>query len=510
MTKLREILRLHSMGISQRSIAAACECSRNTVAKALRQAENNGIVWPLGNEMTDAELNMRLFGVKKSRVRHEPDYEYIHKELAKEGVTLTLLWAEYCDACRNESKAPLMYTQFCARYSQYAMREKATLRVAHKPGERMEVDWAGSTMSLTDNITGERITAYVFVAVLPYSGYAYAEGFLSMNQESWITGHVNAFNHFSGAAKIIVPDNLKTGVSGRVDWHTPIINKTYHEMAEHYGAAVVPARIRRPKDKPAAESAVNVISTWIIAALRNRQFFSLAELNGAVSQKLSELNEKPFQKRAGSRKSAHEEEKFFLAPLPARPFEMAAWRVATVQLNYHIAVEHMNYSVPFEYIKRKVDVRMTKNMVEVFYGGNRIASHARLYGRPNQYGTLAEHMPEKHRQYIKWNAERFLSWAGGIGPNTEAAVKALLNSRVVEQQSYKSCIGLLKLADKYSVSRLESACGKALSYTPNPSLKSVQNILRSGSDKISRGAGNPDDSSEYGFVRGASYYGRKP
>jgi hypothetical protein len=300
-------------------------------------------------------------------------------------------------------------------------------------------------------------------------------------------------------------------VSGRIDWYTPIINKTYHEMAEHYGVSVIPARIRKPKDKPSVESTVNVVSTWIIAALRNRQFFPIGEINEAIRKKLTELNDKPFQKRPGNRMSAFEEEKAFLLPLNPRPFELASWRVAAVQLNYHIAAESMNYSVPFEYIRRKVDVRMTKSMVEVFYGGSRIASHIRLYGFPGQYSTVEEHMPENHQQYNKWNAARFVNWAGNIGPNTEVVVKALLASRAIEQQSYKSCIGLLKLADKYSVGRLESACQKALSYTASPSLKTVQTILKTGSDKINEETINQSEAieqSDFGFTRGASYYGR--
>jgi hypothetical protein len=209
--------------------------------------------------------------------------------------------------------------------------------------------------------------------------------------------------------------------------------------------------------------------------------------------------------------SAFEEEKAFLLPLNPRPFELASWRVATVQLNYHIAAERMNYSVPFEYIRRKVDVRMTKSMVEVFYGGSRIASHIRLYGFPGQYSTVEGHMPENHQQYNKWNAARFVNWAGNIGPNAETVVKALLASRAIEQQSYKSCIGLLKLADKYSVGRLESACQKALSYTASPSLKIVQTILKTGSDKINEETVNQSEAieqSDFGFTRGASYYGR--
>jgi transposase len=482
------------------------------VSRVLRRAADAGISWPLEREISDEALGRILFGERSTQsTRKQPDYEHIHKELAKSGVTLSLLWNEYCEVCRQEGSIPMMHTQFCAHYHEFAAKMKATLHIGHKPGERMEVDWAGTTTSIQDDMTGKPLNVYVFVAVLPYSGYTYAEGFLSRNQESWTAAHVNAFGYFGGVTKIIVPDNLKTGVTGRLDWYTPLINKTYHEMAEHYGVSVIPARVRKPKDKPSVESAVNVTSTWIMAALRNRQFFSVGELNGAIRKKLAELNDKPFQKRSGCRRSAFEEEKAFLLSLNSRPFELASWRIATVQLNYHIAVEKMNYSVPFEYIKRKVDIRMTKDTVEVFYGGNRIASHVRLYGFPGQYRTVTEHMPENHQQYNKWNAERFVSWASAIGPNTEAAVKSLLASRTVEQQSYKSCIGLLKLADKYSVSRLEASCRKALSYTASPSLKIVQTILKTGSDKITDTDGtseNTVEQSEFGLTRGAGYYVR--
>ena len=289
-------------------------------------------------------------------------------------------------------------------------------------------------------------------------------------------------------------------------------------MAEHYGTAVIPARVRKPKDKPRVEGTVGILSTWIIAALRDSQFFSLGELNESVRIKLLEFNEKPFQKKPGNRLNALEEEKPFLLPLPIHTFEMAEWSIATVQFNYHVAVGKMNYSVPYENIKHKVDVRVTKNMVEVFYDGNRIASHPRLHGRTGQYSTLPEHMPANHQAYSQWNAERFLSWGRSIGEKTEAVVAALLASRHIEQQSYKACIGLLKLADKYSVARLEAACKRALTYTSTPSLKSIQTILKSGSDKCAGPKVSRSDelntfstsaSQQHAFTRGAGYYGRK-
>jgi hypothetical protein len=282
-------------------------------------------------------------------------------------------------------------------------------------------------------------------------------------------------------------------------------------MAEHYDTAVIPARVRKPKDKPNAEGTVGIISTWIIAALRNQKFFSLQELNSAIKEKLEAFNQRPFQKKEGSRYSIFsEEEKPFLMPLPATPYELATWKTATVQFNYHISVDKMHYSVPYEYIKHKVDVRVTRNIVEVFYQNHRICSHPRLYGRHGQYSTVEAHMPEDHQNYVQWNAERFISWAQKVGPNTEITIKSILSSHKVEQQGYRSCMALLKLADKYSVIRLEAACKKALFYTPNPSLKSVKTILSTGQDKvIDQPAVTNNDSAQYGFTRGAEYYGRK-
>ena len=369
------------------------------------------------------------------------------------------------------------------------------------------MDWAGDTATVVDTDTGETIPAYVFVATLPYSGYSYVEAFFSMNQECWTAAHVNAYKYFGGVAKIIQCDNLKTGVirHGRNEVE---LNKSYQELAEHYGTAILPARVRSPKDKAFVEGTVGVISTFILAALRNQQFLSLDELNDSIQERLYEFNHKPFQKKNGSRASEFEDEKTFLLALPAQPFELSTWKIATVGPNYHISVDGMNYSVPYEYIKQKVDVRVTRSTVEVFFGGNRICSHVRLYGRKNQYSTTESHMPEKHQQYIQWNGERFRKWASKIGIETQTVVSAILSGYKVEQQGYKACMGLLKLADKYTPERLENACRKALTFTPRPSLKNVQAILASGQDKTEE-VRETVSSSQYGFTRGAEYYGGK-
>lgn len=514
MTKYREILRLHSQGLSGRSIASSCQCSRNTVSAVLERAERQSVSWPFKKDMTDANLQELLFPEKSiTSNRKLPDCEHVHKEMAKSGVTLSLLWHEYCEQCRLSGEIPLMYSQFCRYYRKYAHTTKATMRIKRKPGELLEVDWAGQTTFIIDNITGEFITVYVFVATLSCSQYAYVEAFLSMNMESWITAHVNTYNYFGGVTRILVPDNLKTGVD-KVSRHETKINKTYHEMAEYYGTAVIPARVKHPKDKPVAEGTVGIISTWIIASLRHQQFFSLQELNSAMRLKLEEFNQKPFQKRQGSRKSAFlEEEKALLLPLPATPYELATWSIASVQYDYHIIADKNHYSVPFEYIRHKVDVRMTSKIIEVFFHNHRIASHVRVRNQEDQVITVPDHMPEKHKRYLTVNSEYFKDWAVSVGPHAAIVIKAILSAHKVEKQGYRSCTSLMKLADKYSLSRFEEACERALSYTPSPSFKSIQTILKTGQDKVSV---RPDsrqvtkrDAENFGFVRGADYYGGK-
>ena len=511
MSNYREILRLGEMGLSRTSIGTALGYSRNTVAEVLRRAQIKGIELPLPDDLSDRELGDMLFPEKaKDKNRKMPDCEKIHKELGKCGVTLTLLWDEYCNECRQNNEIPYAFTQFRYHYHRYVQTTKATMHLVHKPGEKLEVDWAGATTSVVDRDTGEAQTAYVFVATLPCSGYSYVEAFLSQNQESWINAHIHAFEFFGGVPRLIIPDNLKTGVD-KPGWYSPTINRTYHELAEYYGCAVIPARVRKPKDKPSVEGTVGNITTWIIAALRNRRFFTLEDLNEAIAEKLQVFNEKPFQKKPGSRQSAfYDDEREFLQLLPRNRYELAVWKKLTCGFNYHISLDKNFYSVPYEYIKHEMDVRVTGTIVEIFYQNHRVCSHPRLYGRPGQYKTIPEHMPEKHKSYTEWNAERFISWAKSIGVNTQTVITAILSSHKIEQQGYRACMGVLKLGDRYGVQRLEAACEKALSYTPNPSYKNIDSILKSGSDKIvpQNTQAKPVDES-HSFIRGAGYYGRK-
>ena len=509
--KYGEILRLASKGFSRRNIALSVPCSRNTVAKVLARAEELGLSWPLPEGMAEPELTQKLFGQEDNvpcSSRRMPNFEHIRKELLKNGVNKKLLWTEYLEECRQCGEQPLMYSQFCYYIQQDEKKRRATAHIPRKPGEQVEVDWAGDPAYVTDPNTGEAIVARIFVGVLTYSQYAYVEAFPDEKTPSWIKAHVHMFEYFGGAAKILVPDNTKTAVNHKGGWYTQELNTTYHELAEHYGTAIIPARVRKPKDKPSVEGNVGHVSTWIVAALRNEQFFSFEELNEAIRIKLERYNSANFQKKDGSRQSLFkEEEASLLIPLPATAYELAEWKEATVQYNYHVSYDSMFYSVPAEYLGDKVNLRITENAIEVYMGENRIASHTRLRGRRGQYSTIPEHMPADHREYFEWNGERFRKWAKSIGENTFQVVDAMLTSARVEQQAYRSCMGLLKTADKYSKVKFELACAKALKYTPTPSYKVIKNILATA--KLSE-AGTPaaSTSSKYGITRGADYYRR--
>jgi transposase len=514
MTNYKEILRLANLGISQTDIAKSCKCARKTVRSVLNKSREIGLMYPIPNETTDADLEKLMFPNKSRPIinRKYPDYDFIDKELLRNGVTLKLLWYEYCGACKQSNDIPLMYSQFCYHFQKYSEIKHATMHIHRKSGEQIEVDWAGDSAHIIDTDTGELIPCYMFVGVLNYSLYAYVEAFLSMKLEDWITAHVHMYQYFGGSSRMLIPDNLKTGVN-HSDWYTPEINKTYHEMAEYYNTAVLPARIRSPKDKPSVEGTVNVISTWITAAIRNEKFFSIAELNYEIHNRLEIFNHKPFQKKEGNRYDIFvSDEKPLLTPLPSVPFEMSQWKQATVQFNYHISVDKMQYSVPYEYIKHIVDVRLTRHIIEVFYNNQRICSHKRLYGKPSQYSTVEAHMPEDHQKYLQWNKERFIEWAKKIGSYTVTVVKSILASYKVEQQGYKACMGLLKLSDKYLIENLELACKKALLYTPHPSYKNVKNILVTGQHKLpeqkdERKEINSTSNNQFSYTRGAKYYG---
>jgi transposase len=519
MIRYLEILRLNHQEMSQRGIAAATGHSRRIVKEVIERAQSKEISYPFGDNITDLWLQNFLFPEKNpvEKGRKIPNYEYLHKELARSGVTLSLLWEEYKRQCEDENKIPYSYRQFCREYREFALKTKATLRIKRKPGEIMEVDWAGSTLQIYNALTGEQIKAYVFVATLPCSQYSYVEAFLSMDLPSWIAANKNALEFFGGSPNLIVPDNLRTGVD-KSSRYLPIVNRAYQEFAEYYNTAIVPARVRKPRDKGSVEGNVGHVSTWIIAALRNEKYFSITELNEAVREKLNEVNSKPFQKKDTSRLEAFEnEEKFALTPLPARPFELSMWKSVTVPYDYHIEVDKMFYSVPYEYIKHQVEIRETRIVIEVFFKNLRIASHKRLYGTVGQMSTLEQHMPENHQKYVNHTPQAVFEWARKNGPFTELVLKSIFKRYSTEQQALKVSLGFMKLADTHSPALLEEACMRALQIATNPDLKSVQALLTSSKEKVKSSVNKTTKdkkhtdtkitTTNHGFTRGASYYG---
>ena len=420
MANYREILRLHSLGASQRSIAQQVQSSRDTVADIIKSAKAAGISWPLGEDVTNEMIQELLYPGKYALAcpYTQPDFSEIHKELAKKDVTLTLLWEEYCVKVRDSGGIPYMYTQFCEKYRRWARVTKATMRITHKPGDAVQVDWAGDPLYITDSVTGEVEPAYIFVAVLPCSWYTYAEVCGDMKTENWLLCHVHAFNYFGGVPRLLIPDNCRTAVSKNTRYET-ILNKSYQELAEHYNVAIVPARVGKPDDKPAAEGSVRFVSTWITASLRNRRFFTLGEAMQAVAEKLEELNRRPFKKRPGCRLTAFEqEEKEFLKPLPLYTYEPSVWVHPKVGYDYLVSDGFNKYSVPFDLIGEKVDVRLTKHIVEVFYKHTKVAAHVRLDKPQRDPIVKPEHMPEAHRKYLGYNADEFTVWATGAETRT--------------------------------------------------------------------------------------------
>ena len=515
MSKEKQILQCWGNGYSQRQTAASLGVSRNTVSAVIAAAKRQGITAEAAAAMDEPVLVQKLFPEKAYEpVQAIPDFENIHKELLREGVTLRLLWEEYASACSQAKQAPYMYSQFCKLYGDYVDQNRLTMHLQHKPGDKCMVDWSGTTMKIYDRVTGEDCKCYLFVATLPFSMYCYAEACLTMQEEDWINCHIHMYRYFGGVTKILVSDNLKTGVISHKKGEDPVLNRCYQEMAEHYKTTILPARVLAPKDKAAVEGSVGKLTTHIIAKLRDRRFFSIVELNQAVRKLLDAFNRRDFQKKDGSRYSVYTEEELpFMKPLPQMPYEFATWKTATVNVNYHVAFDNQFYSVPYAYARRKVEIRSTKNLVEVYYQNTRICSHRRLYGRKGQYSTHPDHMPSNHQFYGEWNKERFQHWATNIGPSTTEVVKRLFDSYRIEEQAYRGCLSLLKLADKYSAERLENACRAALEHLASPRYKNIRLILEAGQDRPGKATDVPADKdrqdsvNQHTHLRGASYYG---
>jgi transposase len=504
----KRILQLKAEDVSQRGIADVLGCSRNTVASALAAAEAAGLTWDGAAERDGAEVRRLLLGApRRQKGRAEPDFQQVHKELGRPHVTLVTVWNEYATRCRLEGSAPYQYSFFCEQYRRWAGAMGAVMRIAREPGERVEVDWAGDPVSYRDPATGQPLEGWLFVAVLPYSAYAYVEAFADMRLGAWIDAHVAAFEFFGGAARLVTPDNLRVGVS-RADRYEPALNPAYQQLADHYGTAVVPARPRRPRDKPAAEGGVRHVAYAVAAALRDRRFFSLGEFNEAVFDEVAKINARPFQKRGDSRLIVFErDEKPLLRPLPPFRFEVAELRKAKPGPNYHVQVGGNFYSVPARLIGRVLDVRVTSRLVEVFDGPERVASHARIKAGKGRYATVVEHMPAAHRaQAAEWTPERFACWAARIGPATAEVAAAILGSSKVPEQSYRSCLGVVSLAKKKGgPARLEQACERALAATPSPSYTVVKRLWADWQPPRDTEPGAPSLGGK-GFVRGAGYY----
>lgn len=506
MSKEKEILQRFFKGESQRSIAAVLRVSRNTVAKVVKAYHEHILDASSFEGMDAVAVHRHLFPDEAALPgQAQPNYEFIHKELLKSGVTLKLLWEEYVADCRQANKLYFMYSQFCKRYRDYVDMHHLTMHIHHKPAERLMVDWAGTTLTIHNPETRAVSKVYLFVATLPFSMFCYAEACRDMKEHSWIQAHIHLMDFLGGSARLLVSDNLRTGIISNRKHEDPIANRAYQDFADHYGMALLPARVLAPKDKAAVESSVGLVTTHIIAKLRNRQFFDLYEMNMAIREALERFNSAPFQKKDGSRSSIfNTEERPFLRPLPKCQYEYAEWKKSTVQLNYHITIDHQNYSVPYEYVRKRVDVKLTNRIVEIYSEGRRIASHRRLIGKRGQYSTIEEHMPKNHQLYSQWNGNRFRRWSAKCGNAVHTVIERMLASYRVEEQAYKGCLSLLKLAEKYGHQRLEAACKLALHQVPSPRYKLINNILVTQQDiKFEK----PVEASKNAFIRGAAYYG---
>ncbi len=424
---------------------------------------------------------------------------------------MALLWSEYCAEAIAAGKKPYMSTQFSDNYHKWARISKATMRIQHKPGDTMEVDWAGASIDIYDSVTGNISPAYLFIAVLSCSGYVYAEVCPNMKSDAFILCHVHAYEYFGGVTRLLVPDNLKAGVTKNTRYET-LIPRAYREMADHYETAIIPARVRHPQDKPNAEGSVKFATTWIIAALRNNHFFSLSEAQSAVAEKLEELNSRPFQKKVGNRRSAYEnEEKAFMQPLPKTSFEPAVWSTAKVQTDYLISDGINKYSVPFDLIGEHVDIRVSGHAVEVFFHGSRVASHMRIMKAQRDPIRRPEHMPPEHQKYLSYNSDGFMNWASAAGDSTVKVVQYFLNSGREPEQGFKYCVSLMKAADRYGQQRIEQACERILSVTAQPSFRNIQSILKNGQDKLPLEHAPESFKSvrkSKGITRGAAAYGK--
>ncbi len=504
MRKIREILRMkQELGFTHRSIAQALHVSVGTVSEYLAKAKKRSLGWPLPEELSDSELEARLFPrPPSSRERVTPDFAHVHEELKRHrGLTLLQLWVEYAE----DNPGAYRYSRFCELYGRWKKKLNPTMRQRHRAGEKTFVDFSGKKPHIVDPKTGEVVEVELFVAALGASSYTYVEATPSQSLESWVKAHERMSDYFGGSTEIWTPDNLRSGVVW-ADRYEPGINRTYEELAAHYGAVVIPARVRKPKDKAKVESAVQVAQRWILAVLRHRTFFSIAELNEAIWEQLENLNGRPMQKLGASRRELYKRlDQPALKPLPQERYELSTWKRCRVNIDYHVDVDDNLYSVPYQLIHEKVEARMTPSVVEVVFKGQRVASHPRKKGK-GQFATNPEHMPRSHREHLEWTPSRLIHWAEKTGPATGRVVSEILKRRPHPEQGFRSCLGVMRLGRRFCNERLEAACARAEALS-SYSYRTVKNILSAGLDGVVLEAGaeaKPRD--EHENIRGADYY----
>ena len=509
MRKLKEVLRLRfDKGLAYRQIARSCSVSASTAREYVNRAESAGLGWPLPEGLNERQLDERLFpgsprGEPTLR-RPLPDLPGIHRELRRKSVTLQLLWEEYKEAHPDGYE----YSQFCERYRRWAKTVDVCLRQRYRAGEKMFVDFAGQTLPVTDPETGVVRQVQLFVAVLGASSHTFAEARETQQLPDWIEAHIHAFEFFGGVARITVPDNPKPAVTLPCRYE-PELNPTYQEMAEHYGTAVIPARVRKPRDKAKVEAGVLLAERWVIAVLRHRTFFGLGELNQAIRELLVRLNERPFKKMPGSRAELFRSlDAPALGSLPSTRYEFADWERAGVNIDYHIHVKADDhyYSVPYTLVQQRVEVRLRARTVEVFFRGNRVALHRRSKVRGG-FTTLDEHRPKSHRRYLEWTPGRIIDWAAKVGPRCAEAVERILASKPHPEQGFRSCLGLIRLAGDYGHARMEAACQRALALDIC-SYRRIKSMLKTKRESCPL----PDTSAckprpnKASYIRGANYY----
>lgn len=505
MRKITEVLRQRfELKHSYRDIASSLNIGITTISDYLGRAKAAGIQWPLPDGMSEDDLFNQLFlpSEKKGKHRPLPDWEWVYRELRKKGVTLRLLWREY----RDNYPDGLGYSQFCDRYQAYTKATTPVMRQVYKAGEKTFVDYAGMTVPWINPTTGEIYEAQIFVGSLGASQYTFVEATETQNLPDWIQSHIRMWEYFGGVSTIVVPDNLKSGVT-KAHRYDPDINANYQHIGEHYHFAIVPARVREPKDKAKVENAVGCIEKQILAPLRHITFTSIAEINAAIKPRLVAFNQQPFQKMKTSRQNLFESvDKPALKPLPPEKYQYAQWQLAKVHIDYHVIFDNHYYSVPYKYIHHEVELRATSHTVECFYKNNRIASHARSHLR-YQYSTLKEHMPPAHRHHAEWTPERMKRWANKIGPHTMKFIEHLIASRAFPEQGYRACLGILRLGTRYGETRLEKAC--AIAYSSGATrYKQVELILKNKVDNLAHSEEVTYESSipSHENIRGADYY----